>query len=325
MSAADSALPETALAHGSCAPLPGYTPSDLKRPVESGSSPGAERSGRSLLVVAHGGGVNSNAMLEGMRRRGIVPDLILTADTGGERPEIYDGWKITSDWCEANGMPRVVIVREPGPTLEEDCLTRKALPSIAYGFKTCSQRWKMRPQDRYLKTWLPEGASYRKAIGYDAGEERRCRPSDDPRCENWYPLIEWGMWREECVEHCRDAGLPAVKSACFFCPSSKKGEVLRLAKEQPALMARAAAMEANAELTTVAGLGRHWNWTALAKMDAAQLKLFSDAGTPEIDCGCYDGDSLAGRAAAAEGVLTSDANGTPREGYNVVLDRTPKE
>ena len=240
-------------------------------------------------VVAFGAGVNSTAMLVEMSKRGIVPDLILFADTGGERPETYDAVRIVSAWCVAHGMPEIVTVREPGPTLEEDCLRRKALPSIAYGFKSCSQRWKARPQDRYLKTWLPDGASYRKAIGYDVGEERRCRASDDDRCENWFPLIDWNLWRDDCEEICRAAGLPTNKSACFYCPSSRKPEVLQLAKDHPALMARAAAMESNAELTLIKGLGRHWSWTDLVASDAAQLRLFSDYGPPELECACYDG------------------------------------
>jgi 3'-phosphoadenosine 5'-phosphosulfate sulfotransferase (PAPS reductase)/FAD synthetase len=44
----------------------------------------------SLLSVAFGGGTNSTAMLCGFRERGIKPDLILFADTGGELPETYE-------------------------------------------------------------------------------------------------------------------------------------------------------------------------------------------------------------------------------------------
>lgn len=243
----------------------------------------------SRLVVAFGGGVNSTAMLVEMHKRGIRPDLILFADTGGERPETYAAVQSVSSWCADRGMPPIVTVREHGPTLEQDCLTRKALPSIAYGFKTCSQRWKARPQDRYLKTWLPDGAAYRKAIGYDYGEERRCRPSDHPRCENWFPLIEWKLWRDDCEAICLAAGLPVAKSACFYCPSSKKQEVLSLAKEHPDLAARALAMEDMADLKTVKGLGRNYAWRNLIKNDEDQIKLFPADDAPETPCGCYDG------------------------------------
>lgn len=44
----------------------------------------------SRLFGAFGGGVNSTAMLVEMHKRGIRPDLILFADTGGERPETYE-------------------------------------------------------------------------------------------------------------------------------------------------------------------------------------------------------------------------------------------
>jgi len=184
------------------------------------------------LVVAYGGGVNSTAMLIEFYNQNITPDLILFADTGGERPDVYAAVARVSDWCAAVGFPRIVTVHEPGPTLEEDCLTRNALPALAYGFKSCSDRWKRRPQERYLKTWLSKGERYRKAIGFDIGERRRSRESDDPRCENWFPLIEWELWREDCERICQDAQLPVAKSSCFFCPSMKRQEVIQLSKCQ---------------------------------------------------------------------------------------------
>lgn len=243
----------------------------------------------SRLVVAFGGGVNSTAMLVEMHKRGIIPDLILFADTGGERPETYRTVWLVSEWCKLKGLPQIVTVTEPGPTLEEDCLTRKALPAIAYGFKSCSDRWKQRPQKRYMKSWLKPGEKYRQAVGFDAGEWVRMRDSDDANCENWYPLVDWKIHREECEAICVQAGLPTSKSSCFFCPSMRKPEVLELAAKHPELLARAVAMEQNADLTTVKGLGRHWSWEFLVKADADQMRLFSDAGTPEIACGCYDG------------------------------------
>jgi 3'-phosphoadenosine 5'-phosphosulfate sulfotransferase (PAPS reductase)/FAD synthetase len=41
------------------------------------------------LVVAYGLGVNSTALLVEFVKQGIRPDLILFADTGGEKPETY--------------------------------------------------------------------------------------------------------------------------------------------------------------------------------------------------------------------------------------------
>ena len=241
------------------------------------------------LVVAYGGGVNSTAMLVEFHRRGIKPDLILFADTGGERPETYETVRKVSQWCVDGGFDPIVTVTNTGASLEQDCLTRKALPSIAYGFKTCSDRWKHRPQQKYLNKWLAGREQFTKALGFDAGESRRAKVSPDEGCTNWFPLIEWNLHRDDCEAICKSEGLPTAKSSCFFCPSMKKWEIIELAKMHPDLAARAVAMERNAELTTVKGLGRNFAWEDIIRMDKEQLDLFCDIGTPEEPCGCYDG------------------------------------
>lgn len=241
------------------------------------------------LVVAYGGGVNSTAMLVEMHRRGIKPDLILFADTGGERPETYAGVQQVSQWCLDHGFPGIVTVRNYTKTLEQDCVDRNALPSVAYGWKICSHRWKVRPQEKFLNAWKEKGEHYTKAIGFDAGEERRAKSSTDKSCTNWFPLIEWGIWRDDCVAICVQERLPTAKSSCFFCPSMKKPEIVRLAQEHPDLLERALYMERNANLTTIKGLGRHFSWAEFLKANDAQKKEICDAATPEIACGCYDG------------------------------------
>ena len=232
------------------------------------------------IVVSYGAGTNSTAMLIGMHERGERPDLILFADTGGERPETYRHKDAVSDWCEGAGFPRIVTVAE-AVSLEADCLTRGALPGIAYGFKSCSDHYKIRPQKRWLKAQgIAEPWFW---VGIDAGEEHRAKYE-----ETRYPLIEWDWGREECVEAIRRAGLPQPgKSACFFCPSSKPHEVLELKRQHPDLIQRALAMEAGAKLTSVKGLGRSYAWADLVRYDDAQMDMFR--GAVEIPCGCFDG------------------------------------
>ncbi len=221
-------------------------------------------------------------MLIGLHERGERPDLILFADTGGERPETYRHKDMVSDWCDGVGFPRIVTVMAPNKLLEQDCLDRAALPSIAYGFKTCSLRWKKEPQDKYLRNNGMADAV--RLIGIDAGETHRAKDYPDTR----YPLIEWDWGRDKCVVAIRRAGLPQPgKSACFFCPSSKPHEILELKRLHPDLIRRALAMEAGAELTSVKGLGRSYAWADLVRYDDAQMDMFR--GAVEIPCGCYDG------------------------------------
>lgn len=238
-----------------------------------------------MNVVSYGGGTNSTAMLIGMWERGIVADLILFADTGGEKPHTYEHIKEFSGWLEFHGMPRITMVKGDSPqmvadgSLEGECLRRKSLPSIAYGFKTCSQKWKRQPIEQFLKR--AGVAEYVQYIGFDADEPQRAKPYPGNR----YPLIEWGWGRDECIEAIDRAGVTRPgKSACFFCPSSKAHEILALPKD---LQDRAIEMEKNAQLTTVKGLGRNFAWADLIRADRAQIDMFKS--NIEIDCGCYDG------------------------------------
>ena len=254
------------------------------------------------FVVSYGGGVNSVAMLVGFKERNQVPDLIINSDTGGEKPETYCHMALVDQWLRSINWPGITVVsvadnpNAVARTLEEQCLRKETLPSIAYGFKTCSQRWKADPQRKFFNNWefaqpaIKAGIKIRQAIGYDAGESHRSLMAD-PKTEFFFPLREWNWGRKECIEAITRAGLPVpVKSACFFCPSSKKGEILKLRRDHPDLFDRAVAMERNAQSknTAVKGLGRNWSWESLAAADDAQMKMFTDViDTP---CGCFDGE-----------------------------------
>ena len=252
------------------------------------------------LVVSYGMGTNSTALLIGLREREIVPDLIMAADTGDEKPATYEHLEAMQAWCKASGFPSITVVRNELPqgikdgSLYGECLRLGTMPSKLFGYSTCSMKWKVEPQIKYLKGWMDrEGCPFvLHAIGYDADEIHRSEKRKEIREyeRNWYPLIEWGWGREECVAAIVRAGMRQPgKSACFMCPSSKKPEVIWLKAKHPDLYAKAIAMEARAlkgegqaPVARVDGLGRHWNWATFAG---------SDVATPEVDCGCYDGDA----------------------------------
>lgn len=253
-----------------------------------------------MICVSYGGGVNSTAMLIEMYRRGIRPDLTLFADTGGERPETYQAIETVSAWCVAKGFPPIRVVshsskKHGDKSLEEECLRSKTLPSIAYGYKKCSQKWKVAPQDKFLnaneqaKEVWSKGFKIVKFIGYDAGESRRASIPEDEKYIYKYPLIDWWLFREDCVEICRSEGLPTAKSSCFFCPSMKRREIFHLKESHPELFARAVAIERNADLQLIKGLGRNFSWEDIAHAEGLQCKLWESEAAAEIPCGCYDG------------------------------------
>ena len=353
------------------------------------------------LVLAFGGGTNSLGVLIGFKRLNIRPDLITFSDTKGEKPETYKAVEVADEWCKKVGFPGITTVRTVSPTLgfeglEGMVLRLGTLPSKAFGFKACSQRFKIEAQHKFLNSWGPAkrvwttcdlcgrfkvnhnrtkvsltgaesnkladeldkkaGRLYEKrkdvfgdadvktraemavkianlvenaralrdgdinpgravfycpskdsrsrqefrgkkilqVIGYDAGEPQRAKNYENEKFRFWYPLIEWGWGREECVQAIKEEGLPQPgKSACFFCPSMRKPEVIALSKQHPDLFDRAVAMERNAlssgKLGVVKGLGRHWSWEELVAASEEQRRKLPE-NHMGIDCACFDGE-----------------------------------
>lgn len=252
------------------------------------------------LVVSYGLGVDSTAMLVAMHERGLCPDLILFADTGAEKPETYAYMDTMNRWLSSVGFPAITVVsykptRAPYDTLEGKCLANETLPSLAFGGHSCSLVFKVAPQDKFLSSWTPArnawaaGVRVQKCIGYDNGPQdcrRRAKADkavakkeeeghpDAKLYEYRYLLQEWGIDREECIRLIERAGLPVpMKSACFFCPASKKSEIVWLRDTHPELFARAIKIEQLAQtgkhqLQTTKGLGRTFAWAELIDIQA---------------------------------------------------------
>lgn len=246
------------------------------------------------LIVSWGGGVNSTAIVVEMKRRGVTPDCILFADTQAEKPETYAFRDLFDRWLAAVEMPLTTRVQSASmyPSLEAECLTKKTMPSIVFGFRSCSDKYKLRPQKEYLKRRYGKLEGLTLAIGYGFDERRRAENAAraPEKYARIYPLIEWRWGREECIDAIQAAGLPIpVKSACFFCPSSTKLDVRRLAREHPELAERALAMERDATAATTAkGLGRHWSWREVIAADERVLSVMPP-DTVSAACGCWDG------------------------------------
>lgn len=243
---------------------------------------------RSPLSLSYGGGLDSSAVIVGLKERKIRPDLILFADVGAEWPETYAYLPLMQDYLKVIGFPPITIVKSRPvkgkhgdySNLEEECLSKKMLPSVAYGRNhSCAAKHKVKPQLDFIRQWPPAklawryGLPVRQAIGFEDSVHEHARlnrfPSDK-FFEAWAPLIEWGWNRDRCrieiekdpllTELAKKHGISPVprKSSCFFCPSMKAEEVKELAEKHPDLAERAMAIELAAapNLRTVRGLWR---------------------------------------------------------------------
>lgn len=261
--------------------------------------------GTEKCAVSYGGGVNTIALLVWLYRHGIRPAAIVMADPGSERRgtvEYRDG--VMDEWLRSVGFPAVEVITraEEGKrvprawrleTLYDECIRIKSIPSIAFGPKKCSakykgdtQRWWAAHQGWALDEWL-SGRRVAKVIGYDVDERRRVRNSfpnawEAKRFVPWYPLVDAEIDRDGCVELILSAGLPVPpKSACVWCPSNTLDEWIEVRETDPEEFARAVEMSRNAVDTITApdvvGLMR------CNPPGKRQLHVWADGGYGDID------------------------------------------
>ncbi len=234
-------------------------------------------------IACYGAGVDSTAMLVEMQRQGIRPDVITFADTGGEKPETIEYLDTMNEWLAARDFPSITVCKlatldsTPYDDLEGNNTANETLPSIAFGMKGCSVKWKQKPQDYAIMgvtkgpnqrpphpLWIEAketGKKITKVIGFDSSKADLRRKNsftkEDKNFRYSFPLQQLGWTRKECIQNIIQAGLPVpIKSACWFCPASQKWELWWLAGTHPKLFMRALHMEMKAML------GRHSRWGA---------------------------------------------------------------
>lgn len=244
------------------------------------------------VVVSYGAGDDSTALLIDMvRREAFPPHAILFADTGGEKPWTYERLERVSRWLVTHGYPAVITLKKGGRqvTLEEDCLSKNVLPSVAYGYKSCSHKFKIEPQEKWCnndptcrQTWR-QGLKVTKFIGYGAAEMHRVKNFTDTKYAYRYPNVDHKIDKTAAIGLCESEGLTGGKSSCFFCPNSTKEEILTLPSP---LLNRALLLEDRARpgLTKIKGLGRRFAWRDFIM--SALPEQFDDSESSA--CGCYE-------------------------------------
>ncbi|WP_434406004.1 hypothetical protein [Sphingobium sp. DN12] len=65
------------------------------------------------VVLAYGIGVDSTALLLELHARGATPDLVLTADTGNEKPETYAYLDVIGPWMRDRGIRHEIVSYTP--------------------------------------------------------------------------------------------------------------------------------------------------------------------------------------------------------------------
>ena len=180
-------------------------------------------------------------------------------------------------------------------SLGDECLVLEAMPAKAYGSSACSEKWKITPIRKYLKS---KYENYIELVGIHSDEQHRVlSKTGDLKCSldyifQDYPLIEWGYNQKTCEEIClKVLGAVPKKSSCWFCPNMRLSEVRELKAEYPELYELGCFIEEQAMPHTtsksIKGLGRTFSWRDIDKLTPLE-EAWVEQEKVSRKCSCTD-------------------------------------
>lgn len=100
------------------------------------------------LNIVCGMGDDSVMMIAEMYERGYEPNSIVFCDTGNEMPHTYKFMGFLSKWMMERGWSKLVVVKKKNAKGEvinvfDENYKNGRMPPVTYGYKTCSQRFKI--------------------------------------------------------------------------------------------------------------------------------------------------------------------------------------
>lgn len=202
-------------------------------------------------------------MLLLMIERGMPIDLVLTADTGMEFPEMYAHLARLDEHLYRERGLHITTLRHPHgfewlmfeePKQKKSSLENRArlgVPPYGNGWPGIQVRW----CTGQLKTHLIDKEANRLKrernavhyVGIAVDEAQRCKP--DKR----YPLVEWGITEAQALQICYDRGFDwgglyelYHRCSCWCCPFQRIDNLRNLRRHHPELWARLLEMDKRA-------------------------------------------------------------------------------
>ncbi len=194
-------------------------------------------------AVSYGGGVNSTALVILLLSKKLPLDHVVFSDTGNEMPETYEYVDIMREYLDKAGIALNVVRVRSGESLSDRCVRRKVIPSEVW--RWCTRDMKVTPIHAFYRKLKSHVYQY---MGIDYGEIHRMKPAKVDYVTNLYPLIDYKIRREECVEIVKKAGLPVpVKSGCYMCPFNNMNRWAEIYEKHPDLYRHAMNVEENSK------------------------------------------------------------------------------
>lgn len=207
--------------------------------------------GKQFHAVSLSGGKDSTAMLLLMIEQDMPIDMVLSADTGMEFPEMYEHLaKLDEHLFRERGI-HITTLRHPKgfeylmfdePKQKPRSLENRAklgIPPYGNGWPGIRVRWCTGQLKTHLITKevnrLKGELGAIHYVGIAADEAWRCK---DER----YPLVEWGITEAQALQACYDRGFDFGRlyeiyhrASCWCCPFQRIDELRKLRKHHPEL------------------------------------------------------------------------------------------
>lgn len=213
-------------------------------------------------AVSLSGGKDSTAMLLLMIEKGMPIDIVLTADTGMEFPEMYDHLGKLDEYLYKERGIHLTVLRHPKgfewlmfdePKQKPSSIENRqklGVPLYGNGWPGVKVRW----CTGQLKTHLINKEVNRLKGQYHALHYVGIAADEPKREKNeQYPLVEWGITETEALKICYDrgydwGGLYEIyhRCSCWCCPLQRIDELRKLRRHHPELWARLRKMDQRA-------------------------------------------------------------------------------
>jgi 3'-phosphoadenosine 5'-phosphosulfate sulfotransferase (PAPS reductase)/FAD synthetase len=239
-------------------------------------------------------GKDSTAMLLLMIERGMPIDLVLSADTGMEFPEMYGHLaKVDEHLYRERGI-NITTLRHPRgfewlmfekPLEKASSIAKRqalGIPLQGNGWPGMRVRWCTGQLKSHLISKEVNRLKGRHNaihyIGIAAEEPGRVKGES-------YPLVDWGITEEQALQICYDrgfdfGGLYTIyrRASCWCCPFQRIGELRKLRQHHPELWAHLLEMDNRArEMFGPGPLGQfRKDWT-VKRLDARFAREEKDA------------------------------------------------
>lgn len=173
--------------------------------------------------------------------------LCVFSDTKREHADTYRfGREVAAKW----GLS--VVEASDGRDLWDVFREWNMIP--ARQLAACSIAMKIKPFQKWLTEFIAAGGTGRVAYGYDSSEQDRAERTvarwPFPEVTPWFPLLEWGVRKDQCFTFFRDAGVtpPAVYAThrnanCIPCKNFRLPDWIATRYHYPEEFAAAMALE----------------------------------------------------------------------------------